>query len=120
MTLSADSASSSDFRLYAPCCPPPPARVVIRCIELSAPRLASALTTFVSGAMLCSSSSLTCRQRRQALCCCGAAQPFSRLGLDNASPLALLVVRFSIALGLLLLVGLFAAAGCRSPVRARA
>ena len=37
----------------------------------------------------------------------GSAAIFSRLGLDNASPLALLVVRFSIALVALLLVGLF-------------
>ena len=37
----------------------------------------------------------------------GSAAIFSRLGLDNASPLALLVVRFAVALIALLLVGVF-------------
>lgn len=37
----------------------------------------------------------------------GCAAIFTRLGLDNASPLALLVFRFAIALGTLLLIGCF-------------
>ena len=37
----------------------------------------------------------------------GSAAIFSRIGLDNASPLALLIVRFAVALSALLLVGLF-------------
>ncbi|MCA1177670.1 MULTISPECIES: DMT family transporter [unclassified Pantoea] len=37
----------------------------------------------------------------------GSAAIFSRLGLDNASPMALLIVRFSVALAALMLVGIF-------------
>lgn len=37
----------------------------------------------------------------------GCAAIFTRLGLDNASPLALLIFRFAIALGALLIIGIF-------------
>lgn len=37
----------------------------------------------------------------------GSAAIFSRLGLDNASPMALLIVRFSVALAALMVVGIF-------------
>lgn len=37
----------------------------------------------------------------------GCAAIFTRLGLDNASPLALLIFRFAIALGTLLIIGIF-------------
>ncbi|UQY45772.1 DMT family transporter [Mixta hanseatica] len=37
----------------------------------------------------------------------GCAAIFTRLGLDNASPLALLIFRFAIALGTLLIIGCF-------------
>ncbi|QGY60663.1 EamA family transporter (plasmid) [Pantoea agglomerans] len=37
----------------------------------------------------------------------GCAAIFTRLGLDNASPLALLIFRFAIALGTLLIIGFF-------------
>ncbi len=37
----------------------------------------------------------------------GCAAIFTRLGLDNASPLALLIFRFGIALGTLLIIGCF-------------
>ena len=42
----------------------------------------------------------------------GCAAIFTRLGLDNASPLTLLIFRFAIALGALLIIGIFAAGGC--------